>query len=64
MTLPLSLYSNSRASRVLPGLKQLQSLHLGWCFSLTDSDLQHVSNLTRLSSLGISYTKVCAWDHV
>lgn len=40
------------------GLQQMQSLHLGWCFALTDSDLQHVSHLSRLTSLVLSHTKV------
>jgi F-box/leucine-rich repeat protein 14 len=35
-------------------LKTLTSLHLEWCFAVTDKQVQELSNLTRLTSLTIN----------
>lgn len=40
------------------GMAMLQSLHLGWCISVTDLDVAHLSHLRSLTSLTLAYTKV------
>eukprot|EP00983_Pelagomonas_calceolata_P115450 1160200-Pelagomonas_calceolata.AAC.9 len=39
---------------------ELYKGEIGWCIALTDADLQHLSHLTRLTCLTLSYTKVRA----
>lgn len=40
------------------GLLQLEKLHLGWCTSVGDDDMEGLRALTRLSDLQLSRTKV------
>lgn len=40
------------------GLLQLEKLHLGWCTSIGDGDMEGLRALTRLSDLQLSRTKV------